>query len=137
MARGDIKGIPYKMVKVSDTINENPKQGFMPRIVRRGTVSTDLIVKKLADASSFTGADIHGVIHGLIDQIETHLKLGFNVTIDGLGTFSLAAEGKIVEKDGDIRANSIKVKRVVFKNASSFLKRFTNAVFQKQEPRKP
>ena len=132
MAR-DVKGIPYKMVRVSDTINENPKQGFMPRIARRGTVSTDLIVEKLADASSFTGADIHGVIRGLTEQIETHLKLGYNVTIEGLGTFSLAAEGIIVEKEGDIRANSIKVKRVVFKNASSFLKRFANAVFQKQE----
>ena len=132
MAR-DVKGIPYKMVRVSDTISENPKQGLMPCIARRGTISTDLIVDKLADTSSFTGADIHGVIRGLIDQIETHLKLGYNVTIDGLGTFSLAAEGIIVEKEGDIRANSIKVKRVVFKNASSFLKRFTNAVFQKQE----
>ena len=131
----DIKGIPYKMVPIKDTINETPKQGFIPRIVRRETIPTEIIVKKLSDASSFTAADIYGVIQGLVDEIDIHLQLGFNVTIDGLGTFSLSAEGPMVEKEDDIRANSIRVKRIIFKAARSFSNRFKTARFQKVEKR--
>ena len=127
------KGIQYKMMPIKDTINEIPKQGFVPRIVSRGTITTRMVAKDIAAASSFSLGDVHGMICSLVEEINRNLQKGYNVTIDGLGTFSISAESRMVENENDIRANSIHVKRVTFRTARGFQARFKSATFQRME----
>lgn len=125
------KGIQYKMIPFKDTINDTPKNGLVPKIVRRGTITTDMLLTMISSGSTFTKGDLLGVICSLTEAIEDALLSGYNVTIDGLGTFSVSAESRIVQSEDEIRANSIKLKHITFKASRKFNDKMKKATFQR------
>ena len=58
---------------------------------------------------------------------------GYNVYIDGLGTFSVSAESKLVESEDDLRAPSVKVKNINFRSAVRLKNTIKNSTFTKVE----
>lgn len=124
-------GAQYKLYKISDNINETPKSGLMPRIVSKGTVDLKAIAKRISKASSLTEGDIYAVTVNLRETIVSLLEEGYTVKIDELGSFSITVESRLVQSEKEIRAGSIKFKRVVFKAARSLNERFKGMLFEK------
>lgn len=111
--------IQYKLIKVSDNISSEPKTGFMPRTVSRGTYDLRKMAERMAGASSLTVGDIYSVLINLKDTAVTLLQQGYNVSIDDLGVFSVTAKSHMVQSKKEIRAESIQFKRVVFRTSKA------------------
>jgi len=75
-------------------------------------------------------------IIALSQNLTEFLLDGYNVNIEGIGTFSLSAESRIVEKTTDIRAQSVKVKNVNFRSAVSLKKAMEKSKFVRESERK-
>ncbi len=73
------------------------------RLVNQEIVRIDRLVKEISDMSSFSSADVKGLLEAFRSRLELHLENGAIVDLEGLGTFSvslkcppLANEKKIV-----------------------------------------
>ena len=99
--------VQYKLVR---TPNPHAKEGdttqqpLHARVVTCGTVSTSDLAKRVTEASSFTSADIIGCLQALKDQMVNYLQMGYNVELEGLGTFSLSLTSKPIMDKKQTRA---------------------------------
>jgi predicted histone-like DNA-binding protein len=108
--------------------NLNPessrKHGFFPRIISRKTISTEELCKRAAEGTTFSAFELETAVKMLIDGILNELGEGNNVCIDNFGTFSVSAEAtREAHRQRGIRAESIRLKRIVFKMSKPLLKR--------------
>lgn len=60
------------------------------RFISQGTKGMEEICDALTESSTLTSADIKGVLEGLSRYIGRQLSYGYNIALDGLGTFSPA-----------------------------------------------
>ena len=58
--------------------------------------------------------EVEAALRMVLERIERELLVGNHVCLDEFGTFSLTAQCRYVESPDEIRAESVKVKRVVF-----------------------
>lgn len=130
--------IQYRMLSKADNINQDKdkKKGLYPRIVNKKTIQTKDLAKKIGDKIHLGESMAKILIEALIDTIESELKEGNSVCINGFGTFSLSAKSKNVLVDSEIRAESISVKKVGFRCSPPFLRRFKFAKFKKISQKK-
>lgn len=125
--------IRYRLTEMKDNISNKPKKGYYAQVVTKGTIDTPTLCQHIASSCSLTTADMAAAIIALSQNITKYLLDGYNVNIDGIGTFSLSAESKVVEKAADIRAQSVKVKNINFRSAVSLKKAMTNSKFERVE----
>lgn len=126
--------IKYKMIHRGDYLNpdEQKKTGYYPQIVRSRTVNTDWIALSMARGKRLNAIDIKGTIEMLLACIEEELLNGNSVCFEGFGTFALSAQCiRHVENPNEVRAESIKVKRVTFTPSLPLRKKLRGAVFEK------
>lgn len=123
--------IIYKLYPIRDNINQTPKQGLIPKVVSKGTISVGDLAKNIASATTFNKAEVIAIISTLSDMVEKGLKDGYNVNLGELGTFSISAESRIVQHKDEIRAGSIKVKRIVHKPSREMARHLKNATFER------
>ena len=64
-----------------------------------------------------------GVLQEVADMVVSHLRQGKNVRLDGLGTFSLALSSREVTDRKEIRAASVRIKKVNFRPVPELVKR--------------
>ena len=121
------------MIKRKDYINPEgkKKEGYYPQVVRGKTVYLKELAKKTTEELTLNEVEAEAAVQLIINQIEKELLDSNHVCIDGFGTFSLTAESRLVENPDEIRAESIKVKRLVFIPSKIFMKRIKNAKFSK------
>lgn len=124
--------IRYRLTEVKDNISNKPKKGFYAQVVTKGTIDTPALCKHIAAGCSLSEADMRAALIALSENLTRYLLDGYNVNIEGIGTFSLSAESKIVEKESDIRAQSVKVKNINFRSAVSLKKAMTKAKFMRE-----
>ena len=109
--------VQYKLVR---TPNPHAKEGdttqqpLHARVVTCGTVSTSDLAKRVTEASSFTSADIIGCLQALKDQMVNYLQMGYNVELEGLGTFSLSLTSKPIMDKKQTRAAAVSVDSLNF-----------------------
>lgn len=107
---------------------ENPlkikdgKAVLYPAVVVQRTVTTDDIIKEVAKHSSFSSGCVLGVLQELTDVIVSHLRDGDNVRLDELGTFSIGLSSREVTDRKEIRAASVKIKKVNFRPVPELVK---------------
>ncbi|MCQ2212649.1 MAG: HU family DNA-binding protein [Bacteroidaceae bacterium] len=123
--------IPYRLTPMKDNISKAPKQGYYAQVVTKGTIDTPSLCKHIAAGCTLTVADLRAAIEAISSSVADCLMDGYNVYIDGLGTFSVSAESKIVEKEGDLRAPSVSVKNVNYRAAVSLKKLVKESQFEK------
>ncbi|MFT4070865.1 MAG: HU family DNA-binding protein [Dysgonamonadaceae bacterium] len=124
--------IQYKMVRRNDYYNpeENKKEGFYPQVVRKTTLTTADIALRMAKGKAINVPDAKAMIETLIFCIKEELLDGNHVMLDGWGTFSLTAQRKRkADSPSEIRAESIEVKRVVFKPSPAVYRYMKRAQF--------
>lgn len=123
--------IRYRLTEVKDNISHKPKRGYYAQVVTRGTIDTETLCQHIASSCSLTTADMAAAIIALSQNITDYLLDGYNVNINGIGTFSLSAESEVVENEKDLKSRSVKVKSVNFRSAVSLKKAMTKSKFVK------
>lgn len=111
----DFKTNPFK--------EKDGKPVLYPAVVVKETITTDHIVKELSRHSAYSAGCVMGVLQEVSDAIVSHLRQGRNVRLDGLGTFSLALSSREVTDRKEIRAASVKIKKVNFRPVPELVKR--------------
>jgi predicted histone-like DNA-binding protein len=119
------------------TDNLNPegskKRGLFPRIIRKRTVSLRELCGQAAEGTTFNAFELESAGRLLIREIVDQLRDGNNVCLDDFGTFSLSAESiRPAQDEYDIRAESIRVKKVVFKTSKRLMSRMKSFVFKRK-----
>ena len=111
----DFKANPFK--------EKDGKPVLYPAVVVKETITTDHIVKELSKHSAYSAGCVVGVLQEVSDAIVAHLRQGKNVRLDGLGTFSLALSSREVTDRKEIRAASVRIKKVNFRPVPELVKR--------------
>ena len=132
--------IYYRLDEQTDNMNpaESKKRGLFPRIIRRRTIGLDELCKRRAEGTTFNAFELEIAAKMLVDGILKELGDGNNVTIDGFGTFSISAEAaREAQQPHDIRAESIRFKKIVFRMSKALSKhpfRFQRLPSKRKEP---
>ncbi len=107
----------YLMREVTD-LNETGKRLVLPFMDRRGMLCTDEIVQRIQQRSTYTRADVLGVLSALEAEMAYGVSSGYSVKLDGLGVFSATlgfrsgAEAVSEADNGQRNAQSIVLKAV-------------------------
>lgn len=109
--------INYRVTPMKDNISKQPREAYYAQVVTKGTVDTHTLCKEIASSCTLTVSDMTGAIAALVEKVEQALLNGYNVYIDGLGTFSISADSPLVDKESDLRPNDIKVKNIHYRAA--------------------
>ena len=99
----------YKLVR---NPNPNPEESgkslpLHPRLVSCGTIHTDEFINRAKSRSSFSPADMKGILQLFQDMMVDFLMYGYNVELEGIGTFSVSLKSRPVMEKNEIRAESI------------------------------
>ena len=123
--------IQYKMISRKDNLNPDGKKkaGYYPQVVRRRTIRMRELSEMVSTNTPLGRMEVEASLRMVIDRIERELFEGNHVCFDEFGTFSLTAECRYVESPDEIRAESVKVKRVVFSPSKTLATRMKVARF--------
>jgi nucleoid DNA-binding protein len=89
--------------------------------------------QKAAAGTTFNAFEVEVAGKLIIKQIKDELEEGNNVCIDDFGTFSISAETiRLAQQEHEIRAESIRVKKVVFKTSQRMMKEAGQFTFQRK-----
>lgn len=106
---------------------------FYPNSVAAGLYTTDDMAREISESSSFTEADMIGALRGMSDIIITKLKLGYNVKLDGIGTFSLSLTSEGFDTEEECKPGRVKVRKITFKADRKLKREMTGLKFFKAE----
>lgn len=109
--------INYRLTPMKDNINNRPRECYYAQVVTKGTIDTPTLCKEIANQCTLTSADMYAAITALSEAVTQKLLDGYNVFIDGLGTFSISAESPLVNKQTEMRAKDVKVKNINYRAA--------------------
>jgi predicted histone-like DNA-binding protein len=118
-------GIFYRMDEQTDNLNpeENRKQGLYPRVIRNRTVGLRELCERAAKGTSINAFELEAGMRLAVRQTLEELGDGNHVCIEGFGTFSVSARATRPSlQQHDIRAESIRLKRIVFKTSKTLLR---------------
>lgn len=124
--------------KLTRNPNPNPQNDpsclpFHPRLISCGTIHTNELIEAAKERSSFSPADMKGVLQLLQDVMADYLMAGFQVDLDGMGIFSVSLKGKSVIQSEKIRSESILFKGVNFRASKSLKERLKTMTVTKDE----
>lgn len=126
----------YKLVRNPNPDRSKDSQSLPlhPRLISCGTISTEELIDTAKEQSSFSPADMKGVLQLLQDVMAEYLKAGYNVELKGIGIFSVSLEGKSTIMNDKVRSESICFKNVNFRAAKELKERLkTMTVFKGQD----
>jgi predicted histone-like DNA-binding protein len=110
----------------------NKRRGFYPRIISKRTVGLRELCRRAADGTTINAFELEASAGLIIHRILKELADGNNVCIEEFGTFSVSAETvRKVHTEKEIRAESIRVKKIVFKTSQALMKRLSGFTFRK------
>ena len=128
--------INYRLTPMNDNISKQAKKGYYAQAVTKGTVDTATLCRDIAAECTLTIADMRAAIAALSQSIANRLLNGYNVYLDGIGTFSISAESKLVESQKDMSSKDIKVKSINYRSAVSLKEEMKNSSFVKIKEKK-
>jgi predicted histone-like DNA-binding protein len=122
------------MMEQTDNLHSegDKRRGFYPRIVSKRTVGLRELCQRAARGTTINAFELE-VSAGLITRrILEELADGNNVCIEGFGTFSVSAEAvREVHTEKEVRAESIRVKKIVFKTSQALMRQLAGFTFRK------
>ncbi len=102
----------------------NRNQQLHARVKTTGTTNTQNLAELIKETTSLSTADVKASLDALVETISFELSCGRRVHLDGLGYFGLSLSCPPVESPREIRAESVKVKNIVFRPEVEWKKRF-------------
>lgn len=108
--------ITYKLWKKKFKNAQNEVQEkYLACKVTTYTLSTKEMVEQINNRSTYDVGDMNGSISELSEMLKTHLPLGHNVNIKGIGTFSISITSNMIDSREDISKLKIRGNRIVFR----------------------
>ena len=108
---------------------DEKKVRYHARSVVTGKMSTQHLVRTIAQRSAFKESVVTGVLLALEDVLSESLSEGKSVQLDGVGAFRISAKSPSVRDRREIRAESIEFKGVVYKADKKLLKKLSATKF--------
>ena len=108
---------------------DEKKVRYHARSVVTGKMSTQHLVRTIAQRSAFKESVVTGVLLALEDVLSESLTEGKSVQLDGVGAFRISAKSPSVRDRREIRAESIEFKGVVYKADKKLLKKLSATKF--------
>lgn len=100
--------VNYKLQEMNDLKNSG-KHIVYPKAIANRTLSTDELVQKMQEYNMGVPANVaKSVLGGVAHMMEYMLEMGFNVKLDGIGTFSLSV-GFDDEKTNEMESDKDKM----------------------------
>lgn len=116
-------GAKYAMYENPNPKGDGKKQPLHARIVSKGTVRTEEIAQDIADSCGFSTAVTKGMLDALAHIISRHLRRGYTIELDELGSFSISLKCRPVMDKKEIRSWSVGFGKVHFKGNKQLKKR--------------
>ncbi|MBP1615913.1 MAG: hypothetical protein H6Q13_3361 [Bacteroidetes bacterium] len=112
----------YDFRRKPSSKEEAEQQPLYPRIVSKGTISTQKLITEISEASTFTEGDLEGVLCALSKKISGYLADGFHVELGEMGYFSVSLKARPVMDKKEIRSHSVSFDNINFRASSKFRK---------------
>lgn len=125
-------GVKYRLRKRPTNLSKDIEEGYYPQVIRTNNVDSRGLASYVTGDNGFLSASLLGAIEQLKEGIISLLENGNSVTINGLGTFTLTAQARLVKNPKEIRAGSISVKDVVFKVSPELMQRLKSVQFERE-----
>jgi predicted histone-like DNA-binding protein len=122
------------MMEQTDNLHSegDKRRGFYPRIVSKRTVGLCELCRWAAEGTTINVFELEASVGIITRRILKELADGNNVCIEGFGTFSVSAEAvRAVHTEKEVRSESIRVKKIVFKISQALMRRLTGFTFRK------
>lgn len=111
------------------------KRVVYPKAIASRTLSTDEFIQKMRDYNlGYAPGTVRGVLNDVAHMMEYMMEMGFNVKLDGIGTFSLSVgftDNKTNEMTSDkdkMLYRKVSVKDVNYKADPNLVKNLKNGV---------
>lgn len=106
------------------SVFKNPVEGknggkLHARLVNQTTIRTGFIIEEVSEMSSFSSADVKGMLEALRNRLEFHLKNGESVELEGLGTFSVSLKCPPSVTEKEITPGKVSFHKVNFRCAKA------------------
>lgn len=112
--------IRYKPVNVSDNIHRSAASRYMARSVGSMPISLREIAQNISQSSSFSTADVIGMVERLLHDIPNYLAKGFSVHLGEFGIFTTSLRSESRDHPGQVNRHCIKEVKVNFKPGTQF-----------------
>ena len=110
----------YKFRELPDLTGEGKRKVY-PKADHYPVISTDELVKEIANLTGFNAGTTRGVIEGLVDRLTSYIEIGHSVKVDGLGVFCVSLGMKdgvkaeeIKSDEGKYNTSDVTIKKVTF-----------------------
>lgn len=120
-------GIQYDFYQTPSPKGSDRKPSLHARVKPVDTTTTAEVYELINQFTSLSTADMKAAIDALANILEMKLTSGNRVHIDGLGTFGATLTCPPVDTPNEIRAESVRVKSVVFRPEKAFVQRIRRA----------
>ena len=107
------------------------KVRYHARSVVTGKMSTQHLIRTIAQRSAFKESVVTGVLMALEDALRDALAEGNSVQLDGIGAFRISAKSPSVRDRHEILAESIEFKGVVYQADKKLLKKLSTTKFMR------
>lgn len=124
--------VSYKVVskKPGGIAGENAPK-YYPMVTSREMANLNEVCERIAERSTFSRADVVGVVQSLIDLLPELLLDGKNVRLDGFGIFSIHASGQGKDQPEEVTARDITKLKMSFLPDKQIKKKLKEATFVK------
>jgi len=127
----------YKLVRRPNPYKTAVKQPLYPCFVPWRTVRLDDLARMAQGRSSFSSADIKGMLQLLQDLIVDALEYGQCIELEGIGTFGLSLKSRPVMEEKEIRAESIRFQDVTFRSSKELRDRLCTIQLERSPEKDP
>lgn len=103
------------------------------RIVPGRVIRLDRIAKEISSFSSFSSADIKGLLQAFSDQLVEHLEAGDEIDLEGFGHFNISLSCPKISHAREVRAEDIRFKSVNFRCSKKITSRLETMCVRRKE----
>lgn len=105
----------FEVYKSPNPKKEDSTVWYHARLVSSGTIRINDLVREINENTSFSPADVRGLLQAFFDTLTYHLRAGESVELEGLGYFSVSVESPQVEDPKEIRTGNVHFKAVNYR----------------------
>lgn len=113
----------YKLVRTPNPKSDGQVLPYHVRFASNGTIHTKEFMTVARDRSSFTEGDIRGVLQLVQDMMAEYLMMGYNVEVEGIGTFSISLKAPLVDNKRKMRSEQVSFRTVLYRPSANLRER--------------
>ena len=99
--------------------------------VSAGNYGTEELASDISQAASLTEGDVIGALRSFSDIIKTKLIMGYNVKLNGIGTFSISLTSEACDTEKECKPNKVRAGKISFKADNVLRKELDELKFYK------